>query len=142
MTDKVARPATDHTPDAGKMMEELRRVSRMITLGERIAWGSETALMDQAADLIVQQQGEIERLKTIAGLALNPDAPEFMAAEWYERATNAEALLVKARKGLMEIADGAVPAAVRWRDAWFGLVITARIALKETTPNHPTGREL
>lgn len=68
--------------------KQLRIKAGMINMGERIAWGSDSALMGQAADLIEQQQARIaeleqreqeltetvERLRNIASdLAKHPD---------------------------------------------------------------------
>lgn len=108
MTDEAARPepagsltrAELNLPsgNVGKLVEEMRSHAGLT------AQTQTDLLLNQAADLLISQQGEIERLKTIAGLALNPEAPEFMAAEWRERATKAEALLVKAREALAPFA--------------------------------------
>lgn len=43
--------------------KQLRIKAGMIHMGERIAWGSDTALMEEAANLIEQQQAEIDALK-------------------------------------------------------------------------------
>ena len=43
--------------------KKLRIKAGVINMGGRIAWGSETALMEEAADLIEQQQAEIDALK-------------------------------------------------------------------------------
>lgn len=41
-----------------ELVQRLRHVSNMINMGEKIRWGEDTALMDQAADLI-EQQGKV-----------------------------------------------------------------------------------
>lgn len=43
--------------------KKLRIKAGVISMGEPIAWGSDTALMEEAADLIEQQQVEIDALK-------------------------------------------------------------------------------
>lgn len=43
--------------------KQLRIMAGMISMGERIAWGSDSAIMEQAADLIAKQQAEINGLK-------------------------------------------------------------------------------
>ena len=43
--------------------KQLRIKAGMIHMGERIAWGSDTTLMEEAADLIEQQAAEIDALK-------------------------------------------------------------------------------
>ena len=45
--------------------KKLRIKAGVINMGERIAWGSETALMEEAADLIEQQQAEVDRLSRL-----------------------------------------------------------------------------
>jgi hypothetical protein len=54
--------------------KQLRIKAGMMAMGEKIAWGSDTALMEQAADLIEQLQNErdalaatVEALKSIQG---------------------------------------------------------------------------
>ena len=41
--------------------------ARVINMGGRIAWGSDTALMEEAAKLIDEQQAEANALKTELG---------------------------------------------------------------------------
>lgn len=48
-----------------ELVQRLRNVSNMINMGEKIRWGEETALMDEAADLIERQSAEIERLRKL-----------------------------------------------------------------------------
>ena len=44
---------TNPTPEAIEaLVNALRTKSAMINMGEKIAWGSETSLMDQAADML------------------------------------------------------------------------------------------
>lgn len=43
--------------------KHLRIKASVMNMGERIAWGSDTALMEQAADLIEQQQARIAELE-------------------------------------------------------------------------------
>ena len=73
-TDAIAAiraiPITPVSPDVLKLTVMLRTKSAMINLGEKIAWGSETALMDEAADTLARKdrelqaaQAEVERLK-------------------------------------------------------------------------------
>ncbi|MEO9231539.1 MAG: hypothetical protein ABI216_21675 [Devosia sp.] len=45
-----------------KLVERLRIKSSMIHMGEKIAWGSETALMDEAADRLAQLLAERDSL--------------------------------------------------------------------------------
>lgn len=45
--------------------KQLRIKAGMINMGERIAWGSDSALMGQAADLIEQQQARIAELEVL-----------------------------------------------------------------------------
>lgn len=42
-----------------ELVKELRMVSNMINMGEKIAWGRDTTLMDEAADMLttIYQQG-------------------------------------------------------------------------------------
>lgn len=40
------------TPRIEELVKELRMVANMINLGEKIRWGQETALMDEAADAL------------------------------------------------------------------------------------------
>lgn len=57
--------------------KQLRIKAGMIRVGERIAWGSDSALMEQAADLIEQQQTQIvecERLHRELATSLRHDA--------------------------------------------------------------------
>ena len=45
--------------------EQLRIKANMISLGEKIAWGSETSLMLEAADKIEALEEELRKLKTL-----------------------------------------------------------------------------
>lgn len=45
------------------LIERLNTKAQMITLGERIAWGSETALMREAATALAEAEAEIVRLR-------------------------------------------------------------------------------
>lgn len=42
------------------LSERLRTISAMIHLGEKISWGSETALMDEAADALDAMEAALE----------------------------------------------------------------------------------
>ncbi len=46
-----------------KLIERLRIKAGMIEMGEKIAWGSDSALMYEAADALASTQAEILRLK-------------------------------------------------------------------------------
>lgn len=57
---------TSHTPteiDIAALVADLTTKSAMINMGEKIAWGSETALMDQAAAALIAQDAELRRLR-------------------------------------------------------------------------------
>ena len=57
------------------LSRDLRIKASMINLGERIAWGSDTALMDAAADRIDALEAECERLrKQVAALSAQQSA--------------------------------------------------------------------
>lgn len=43
--------------------KKLRITAGVINMGGRIAWGSDTALMEEAAELIEEQQADIDALK-------------------------------------------------------------------------------
>lgn len=59
MTQKPDNPPAMMTNE--QLAEALRTKADMINMGERIAWGSETALMRQAAD-VIQQQRDVMRM--------------------------------------------------------------------------------
>jgi hypothetical protein len=48
------------------LSERLRIKASMIDYGERIAWGSETAIMREAADKIEELQAELLAYQTLA----------------------------------------------------------------------------
>jgi hypothetical protein len=48
---------------ANELANDLNIKASMINLGEKIAWGSDSGIMDVAAEMIRQQQAEIESLK-------------------------------------------------------------------------------
>lgn len=48
--------------------KKLRITAGVINMGGRIAWGSDTALMEEAAELIEQQQHRIRELESIIDL--------------------------------------------------------------------------
>ena len=52
-----------------KLVKELRMVSNMINMGEKIRWGQETFLMDRAADTLTQL--EAERDEAVAEAIVN-----------------------------------------------------------------------
>jgi len=49
--------------DIAALVADLTTKSAMINMGEKIAWGSETALMDQAAAALIAQDAEVKRLR-------------------------------------------------------------------------------
>ena len=49
--------------DIAALVADLTTKSAMINMGEKIAWGSETALMDQAAAALIAQDSELRRLQ-------------------------------------------------------------------------------
>ena len=49
--------------DIAALVADLTTKSAMINMGEKIAWGSETALMDQAAAALIAQDAELKRLR-------------------------------------------------------------------------------
>ena len=49
--------------NANKLADELNIKANMINLGEKIAWGSDSGIMDKAATILRQQQAEIDALK-------------------------------------------------------------------------------
>lgn len=51
------------TTEAERLAKSLRIKAGCISMGEMIAWGSDSALMDQAAVFVEKQAAEIERLK-------------------------------------------------------------------------------
>ncbi|WP_157970132.1 hypothetical protein [Pelagibacterium sediminicola] len=46
-----------------ELVQRLRHVSNMINMGEKIRWGEDTALMDQAADLIERMNKTIDDME-------------------------------------------------------------------------------
>ena len=46
-----------------ELADDLNTKASMINLGEKIAWGSDSGIMDAAAEMIRKQQSEIESLK-------------------------------------------------------------------------------
>lgn len=53
--------------DIAALVADLTTKSAMINMGEKIAWGSETALMDQAVAALIAQDAELRRLRTACG---------------------------------------------------------------------------
>ena len=49
--------------DIAALVADLTTKSAMINMGEKIAWGSETALMDQAAAALIAQDAELKRYR-------------------------------------------------------------------------------
>ena len=47
-----------------EIVKELRAVSNMINMGEKIRWGQETTLMDRAADLLETHHQELQKTRT------------------------------------------------------------------------------
>lgn len=47
------------------LVERLRTKSAIINMGEKIAWGSETALMTEAADTILKLQAEVAEARAL-----------------------------------------------------------------------------
>ncbi len=62
--------------DIAALVADLTTKSAMINMGEKIAWGSETALMDQAAAALIAQDAELKRYRE----ALT----EISSTEWQE----------------------------------------------------------
>lgn len=54
--------------------KQLRIKAGMIHMGERIAWGSDTTLMEEAADLIEQLQNENEQMRFQVEMLTNQNA--------------------------------------------------------------------
>lgn len=61
--------------DIAALVADLTTKSAMINMGEKIAWGSETALMDQAVAALIAQDAELKRLReALNGIdALDPE---------------------------------------------------------------------
>lgn len=84
---------------ADDLAERLRIKADMINLGEKIAWGSETALMDEAADRITALQAQnrklVEALRLYSCEDGCNDCPEHerdrVGCGWTARAAIAEA---------------------------------------------------
>ena len=51
--------------EPGELVTRLRIKSSMIAMGEKIAFGSDSALMDKAASALTDQAAEIERLRVV-----------------------------------------------------------------------------
>ena len=51
--------------NANELADDLNIKASMINLGEKIAWGSDSGVMDAAATMLRQQQAEIEVLKAL-----------------------------------------------------------------------------
>lgn len=51
--------------DIAALVADLTTKSAMINMGEKIAWASETALMDQAAAALIAQDSELKRLREV-----------------------------------------------------------------------------
>jgi hypothetical protein len=49
--------------DIAALVADLTTKSAMINMGEKIAWGSETALMDQAVAALIAQDAELRRYR-------------------------------------------------------------------------------
>lgn len=49
--------------DIAALVADLTTKSAMINMGEKIAWGSETALMDQAAAALIAQDAELRQYR-------------------------------------------------------------------------------
>jgi hypothetical protein len=83
-----------NTPDKiEELVKELRMVSNMINMGERIAWGRETALMDKAADALttIYQRGiksERERIEDVFKEKVPPHAMGLEDSVWLKRLLN------------------------------------------------------
>lgn len=61
--------------------KRLRIKASMIALGERIAWGSDTALMEEAADAIEALKASIENHQLhMLGIARDRDQPDTVGA--------------------------------------------------------------
>ena len=53
--------------DIAALVADLTTKSAMINMGEKIAWGSETTLMDQAVAALIAQDAELKRLRAERG---------------------------------------------------------------------------
>ena len=60
------------TKDIEEIVKKLRMVSNMINMGEKIRWGQETTLMDEAADMLEKlthhHEAEVEKAVEAAKL--------------------------------------------------------------------------
>ena len=80
--------------DTDKLIERMRTLSAMINMGEKIAWGEDTALMDEAADRIASLEAERDdarRQRDEIGRAW--DEADARAKEAEARAASMEAAL-------------------------------------------------
>ena len=66
-----------------KLVKELRMVSNMINMGEKIRWGQETFLMDRAADTLTQLEAERDEAVRRA-MEADFDDELFRKSAWYK----------------------------------------------------------
>lgn len=52
-----------HTNNKEELVKQLRNVSDMINMGEKISWGQETTLMDKAADALETLHQELQKAR-------------------------------------------------------------------------------
>lgn len=82
------------------LIARLRIKSAMMNMGEKIAWGSDTALMDEAADALAAQEAELANV-TREWVATAADGNA-----WQDRARAAEARADAAEEKLRLIEEG------------------------------------
>lgn len=93
-----------------EIVERLRVKSNMINMGEKIAWGSETALMDEAAARLEAAEAELAETRK-ANAILDPAAESF-----HRRMVAAEAELAKVREALEPFLGDETMETILWGD--------------------------
>ena len=75
--------------DIAALVADLTTKSAMINMGEKIAWGSETTLMDQAVAALIAQDAELKRYRDLLAEArgdleayVDADYPENFRAKY------------------------------------------------------------
>lgn len=78
------------------LSERLRTISAMIHLGEKISWGSETELMDEAADTLDAIEAALEQGATQMRIWISCNGD--MVGELSEKVAAMDAALAMVRK--------------------------------------------
>lgn len=84
--------------EVGRLVERFNITAGVMEMGERIAWGSDTTLMREAATALEAQAAELAAVKENCETVCNSYADENQRL--YDRAERAEAALAEARKAL------------------------------------------